>query len=170
MISPLIIRYRVHKNPYLSIKYLLSLVFNSFGNFDRFVADPQTYAGLLLRPSAIARNKNDDVLVADQGRKRIIVLNGFGAFQYEFGEGILNKPSGIDFDRFGNTWIIDAASSAIFCFAPGGRLLFSQNNMTAADGLDIRHPADLAILPGNKIAVSDTENNRLVIYRILFSE
>ena len=63
-----------------------------------------------------------NLLVADTGNNRIVVLNDAGEFLFEVGgaEAGLNAPEGVFVDAEGNLWIADTANGRVAMFAPDG--------------------------------------------------
>lgn len=145
-------------------------VFTSSFNFDRFVGDMETYSGLLLTPRAIAKDSDGRLIVSDEGRSSLYGFNSFGTYLFDFGKDILKKPSGLDHDQYGNIWVIDSEQPAILCFSHNGELLYSVGSFGKADHYSFNHPRDLTIMPGNRLAISDTGNDRILVYKILFLE
>ena len=88
----------------------------------------------------------------------------------DFGRDVLEKPSGISLDRFENIWVIDAGLSMIFCFDREGELIYSEGGPGRDGPYSFRNPQDLTVLPGDMIAISDTGNDRVLIYKILYPE
>jgi DNA-binding beta-propeller fold protein YncE len=145
-------------------------VFVNLYKFDRFVADVETYSGLLLGPRAVARAQEGRVLVSDDRKSLIFSFDAFGIYLFDFGRDILERPSGISLDRFGSIWVIDARLSMIFCFDREGELIYSEGSPGREGPYSFRNPQDLTVLPGDMIAISDTGNDRVLIYKILYPE
>ena len=145
-------------------------VFNVSNAFDHFVGDKETYSGLLLMPRDIAKGARSRMVVSDEGKARVFGFDSFGIYLFDFGKDILSKPSGVDLDPDGNIWVTDIGLSAAFCFAPSGDLLFSTANQgsTIVPGFD--HPRDIAVISGGRLAISDTGNDRILIYKIIYAE
>lgn len=143
-------------------------VFNNYDNFDRFIGDEGNYTGLFLEPRAVVFGPSEKVAVTDTRTSKICLFDIFGLYRDEFGDNILIHPSGAAFDRYGNLWVADAGLSAVLCFDAFNRLLFRQESIGDSE-YDFDAVSDLAILPDDKIAVCDTGNNRILIYKILLN-
>ncbi len=145
-------------------------LFNNFGGFERFVADAETYSGLILAPAAVVRGERDRVMVSDVERSQIFIFDSYGSLISDFGKDILSEPTGLAYDENGHIWVVDAAQSVVSCFNPAGKLIFSEGRFGYHNDYEYNRPHDLAVLPGGKIAVSDTGNNRILIYKVLYSQ
>jgi streptogramin lyase len=145
-------------------------VFDNLMTFDRYMGDIDSYSGLLLTPQAIADESGGNIIVADPGRSRLVRFDVYGIYLAEFGEGNLDKPSGIDVDSFGNIWVIDAGLSAVICFSSDGKKIFSVGSPCGEGDYCFSQPRDLTVLPGNRLGISDTGHDRLLIYRVLYPE
>jgi DNA-binding beta-propeller fold protein YncE len=145
-------------------------VFNDFGNFDHFVGDVLSYSGLLSKPQDLARDKFGDFAVLDAGNLKIVVFSNSGVFRYEFDSDILAYPSALDIDKYGNFWIVDRNPASVLCFNKKGDLLFSIGTFGREGDYSFNQPHDLALLQKDRIVISDTGNDRLLIYRILYPQ
>ena len=145
-------------------------VFNSNDEFDRFVGDVETYSGLLLTPGAAATGRKGQLLVSDEGRGQVYVFDSFGIHLFNFGYDVFKRPAGLKVDRYGNIWVADAGLSTIYCFDREGLLIYSIGEYGTVGQYELNKPGDVALLPGDRIAVSDTGNNRVMIYKIIYPE
>ncbi len=144
------------------------MVFNNYGNFDRFIGDVRSYAGAMTTPQAISRSKSGFVYVSDIKKSELIVFDEFGILETSFGIDQTRKPGGIDFDRFGNIWIVDSELPGVLCFDRDYYLSLSQGSYGSEGDYAFRQPFDITILPDDHLAVSDTGNDRILIYKILY--
>lgn len=145
-------------------------VFDSNTEFDRFVGDVRTYSGLLLTPGAAARGLKGRILVSDEGKGRVYVFDSFGIYLFDFGYDVFKRPAGLKVDRYGNIWVVDSKLSSVFCFDRDGILLYSVGEYGTTGEYELNQPGDVALLPGDRIAVSDTGNDRIMIYKIIYPE
>lgn len=142
-------------------------VFNTFNVFDRYIGDDDSYTDLFLKPSAIEFDNWGNGYVSDYEMAIVYVFDNFGTLKREFGQEYLLNPTGISFDRKGRIWICDSGIPAIVCFDNNGRQLFIQEDLGSPE-YTFKEPGDLTVLPGDKIAVCDTGNNRVLIYKVLY--
>jgi len=145
-------------------------VFTAAGNFVKFFGDVDSYAGMLLTPSCVGRNREGDIVVGDVGNSKLLMFDSQGTYVFDIGRDVLSRPTGVDFDRFGNIWVVDSKLAALFCFGPRGRLLFSTQDPGTGGPYAFGKPIDLAMLPKDRIVVSDAGQNKLLVYKILYQK
>ena len=145
-------------------------VFNSVGNFDRFIGGVESSTGYLLTPGGMTRDARGNVFVCDAGNGLVKKFDRFGVYDTEFGGDLLKKPSGIDIDRFGHLWVVDAGVPGIFCFEERGGLVWSSQDIAAVGNIELKQPRDLTVVSDSLLVVSDTGRDRLVIYKILYPD
>jgi streptogramin lyase len=145
-------------------------VFNSVGNFDRFIGGVESSTGYLLNPGGMARDLQGNVLVCDPGNGVVKKFDRYGVYDMEIGGDLLRKPSGIDIDRFGHLWVVDAGVPGIFCFEPHGRLIWSSQDIAAVGHVELKQPRDLTVVADSLLVVSDSGRDCLVIYKILYPD
>jgi sugar lactone lactonase YvrE len=123
-----------------------------------------------LGPGGLRRDRRGYIYICDAGNGVVKIFNRSGIIEKSIGENILKKPSGLDFDTRGNIWIADAGLKGIVGLSPSGQLL----NMSAGDGQndDYRFgaPFDLTITFENILIVSDSGRDRILIYKIIYSD
>ena len=145
-------------------------VFGGNTEFNRFVGDVDSYAGLLLTPNAAAKGGKGRLLVSDEGKGRVYVFDGFGLYLFDFGYDVFKHPAGLKTDRTGHIWVADSRQSTLYCFDINGNLLYSLGTYGTAGEYSFNKPRDVAVLTGDRVAVSDTGNDRVMIYKILYQE
>ena len=128
---------------------------------------PATKA-FLLNPAGMTSDRQDRTLVCDKGNKIIKIYDSFGIFLDEFGNRFLKSPSGISIDNKGNIWVLDSKQPGLFCFDPEGYLIYSTESLDYTKNYDFKNPTDLTITPDNKLIISDSGNDRLVVFQILY--
>jgi sugar lactone lactonase YvrE len=145
-------------------------IFNTNGVFDRFVGGAESSFESILNPGGLRRDRRGYIYICDAGNGVVKIFNRSGIIEKSIGENILKKPSGLDFDTRGNIWIADAGLKGIVGLSPSGQLL----NMSAGDGQndDYRFgaPFDLTITFENILIVSDSGRDRILIYKIIYSD
>ena len=88
------------------------------------ISGEEQACGAFSSPQDIFRNPaTGNLLVADTGNDRVVVLNGAGEFLLEIGseEAGLNAPEGVFVDAEGNVWVADTGNERVAVFAPDGR-------------------------------------------------
>ncbi len=146
-------------------------IFENYSSFNHFVGDSvEAYFSPLLTPSAIAVDGQGNIYVTDPGNSNIAFFDDYEDYLGEFGNVELKNPSGIDIDAVGNIWVVDSDLPAIICIGASGRVLL--NRGTSGDDTDFgfNQPFDLAVLDSGYLAVSDSGNDRLLVYKIVYSE
>ncbi|MFH2036599.1 MAG: NHL repeat-containing protein [Candidatus Zixiibacteriota bacterium] len=143
-------------------------IFNHLNQFDRFIGTEDSYANLFRRPTAICKGKGTNIVVADSENGKIFVFDNSGILRNEFGDDYLYRPTGIACDNKNRIWVVDSEFPGIFCFSYDGQMLFSEGQQGADSDYSFNTPTDITILPEDKIMISDTGNDRLLVYKILY--
>lgn len=94
-----------------------------------------------------------------------------GAFETTFGHlgdaaGEMPRIKGIAVDRAGHTWVSDAYLDTVSLYTSSGELLMSLGGTGAEPGR-FSFPAGIASHPDGRVAVVDSLNQRVQIFRIL---
>jgi sugar lactone lactonase YvrE len=115
---------------------------------------------------------------ADSSVDPILEFDPSGELIRNFGAGKFVFPHGIEFDRDGNLWIVDAGvvdgvkGSQIFKYSPDGRVLLALGKPgirgdNASRDL-FNEPSDLAVAPNGDLYVADghinTQSNRRIVH------
>jgi len=125
-----------------------------WGNIDEFTT--------FVSPVGIAVTATGEVLVADAGLGRVIRLNGNGDGRGSFGQGVLNRPTGLARDpETGTIFVADTAEHNIKVFDNNGKLLRTLGGPGRGPG-QFNSPTHLAFNEG-ALYVSDTLNARVQI-------
>ena len=115
---------------------------------------------------------------ADSNVEPILEFSASGQLLRSFGAGKFVFPHGIEFDRDGNLWIIDAGvvdgvkGSQIFKYSPDGRVLLALGKPgvrgTNSSPNLFNEPSDLAIAPNGDLYIADghinTASNRRIVH------
>lgn len=115
---------------------------------------------------------------ADSTLDPILQFDPSGKLLRSFGAGKFVFPHGIEFDRDGNVWIIDAGvvegvkGSQIFKYSPDGRVLLELGKPGVRGTNSSRdlfnEPSDLAIAPNGDLYIADghinTASNRRIVH------
>ncbi len=143
-----------------------------------------TAPGELNLPGGIAIDAQDRILIADTGNHRIqrctedppnLVCETFGSLGSTVGQ--FDTPTGIDVDGFGRIWIADTNNHRVQvcdpdfqCTAFGSFGDFdpfsdtAQGDASEGPGL-FNLPHDVAVHPSGRVAVVDTANHRIQLFR-----
>ncbi len=63
---------------------------------------------------------------------------------------------------------MDSELPGIYCFSYDGEMLYSEGRRGSESDYSYSSPTDIAVLSDDKIIISDTGNDRLLVYKILF--
>jgi len=116
-------------------------------------------------PAAIILDRDENLVVSDEGLHRITVLNTQGEFLAKWGEpgegpGQLNRPSGIAFDREGNLYISDTMNHRIQKFTRDGTPLVAWGRQGHGVG-ELDMPWGIAVDEVGDVYVADWRNDRV---------
>ncbi len=145
-------------------------VFNNVGNFDHFIGGVENSTGYLLQPQGVCLDKDKDILVSDAVNRHVEMFDATGFYDGKIGDRILKKPQGLEADGNGFVWVADAALDGVYCFDYKGNQIFAADRDSSPEGFDFLHPFDIAVLPNDKLAVSDSGNNRVLVFKIIRSQ
>lgn len=141
-------------------------VFSNVGNFDRFVGDFGYSGGQVISPEAIRIAPADEFLVCDGGNGRLVFYDEYGNFEREMIDNYLEYP--ISAAPSGNRWwVVDGSTGRIILVSDRGEVLFEIIGQPMGTSRPLVHPSDIAVLPGNRLAIADTGNNRILICKIV---
>ncbi len=116
--------------------------------------------------NSCANSTLDPILQFDPSGK---LIRSFGAGKFVF-------PHGIEFDKDGNVWIVDAGvvdgvkGNQIIKYAPDGRILLElgKPGVRGTGPGEFNEPSDLAIAPNGDLYVADghinTQSNRRIVH------
>jgi DNA-binding beta-propeller fold protein YncE len=116
-------------------------------------------------PAAIILDRDENLVVSDEGLHRITILNTQGEFLAKWGEpgegpGQLNRPSGIAFDRAGNLYISDTLNHRIQKFTRDGTPLVAWGRQGHGVG-ELDMPWGIAVDEVGDVYVADWRNDRV---------
>jgi DNA-binding beta-propeller fold protein YncE len=131
-----------------------------------------------LQPKAVAFDPADPthVLVADTNNNRIVELvapNGITSgnqVDWDRSRKFFKKPSGIARDLAGRTFVADSMANRFVILDPAANWGTTSTNsgilgtITQAFGLNLNKPEQVAIGPDGRIYLSDTYNDRILVY------
>jgi tetratricopeptide (TPR) repeat protein/DNA-binding beta-propeller fold protein YncE len=144
-------------------------VFNREGVF--LAAFSKDAAGRPLgAPTALAQDRRGNLYVLCRERKVIVVLAQNGRVIGEIGGGL---PEGDAFDRpvdlavlENELLVLDAGKKTVYVFGLDGRLIQTFGAKGVGKG-DFKDPVSIAALDDGRVMISDPENRRVQVLRIL---
>lgn len=112
-------------------------------------------------PIGVAINNNNEVFVSDSTLGFVVKLSQEGKPLAKLGEKLLQRPTGLAFDRQNNNlYVADAALHKVFVFSDKGELAFQIGGRKGDQTGLFNSPTYLAIA-NQKLHVSDTLNARI---------
>ncbi len=143
-------------------------VFNNIGDFDKFVGDFGYSGQQLDTPMKIITDYRNQFIVCDAGNSRLVIYDEYGNFindvdngEFVFPVAASTVPDGI--------WVIDGTTGYLFFLNKKYETVFSVGSIIPGSNKKLKEPSDIVILPDNKIVISDTGNNRLLVCRIIYN-
>jgi len=117
--------------------------------------------------SSVAVDRRGLVYILQRGPKAdpVIVVDRQGRIVRSWGRGLYKIPHSIRIDGDGNVWTVDAGSSAVHKFAPGGKHLLEiqVGGLPAAPRSEFCGTTDIAFAPGGRIFISDGYANARIL-------
>lgn len=145
------------------------VVFDNLGKFDRFAGDFGQSGGPLLRPEKIIIDDYGRILVCDAGNGRLMVYDEYGNFLHRIHVDGLEYPQAVATDG-ADLWLLDGHTGVLFYLDRGGHPLFRVGPAIAGSDKLLKQPSDIILLDDNRLLISDSGNNRLLLCRIIRDE
>jgi DNA-binding beta-propeller fold protein YncE len=143
-------------------------ILNNVWQYERSIGGVESTIGMLLNPCGMTDYSEKGTLVCDAGNSVVKVFDNIGILRDRIGYGDLEYPSGVTADQKNNIWVIDRDLSRLFCYGQSGKLIFSIGEYGKEGAYSFYQPLDITILPDNRLALSDSGNDRVLIYNILY--
>ena len=129
---------------------------------------PGTAEGQLDRPSGMAFDRHDDLLVVDSRNNRVQKFTKDGRYLAGWGgagvgEGEFDRPWGICVDRDGYVYVADWGNHRVQKFSQDGEFVMSFGSHPDSGG-DLENPSDVAVDSDGDVYVTDWGNKRVQIY------
>jgi DNA-binding beta-propeller fold protein YncE len=145
-------------------------IFKGYKDFAGFIGGVEASSGYIFNPAGMRKDQRGNVYACDAGKGVIKEFDKFGIFLSNLGSGILEEPFGLDFDTGGNIWVVDAGLPGILCFGPDGSLLYSSVDDPAAAEWNLRNPRDIGYIPDDYLVVTNSGDDRLIVFKIVYSD
>ncbi len=123
----------------------------------------------LHKPISVATSTGGKLYAVEQGRRTVRVFNtdstGLSFIDDEEGKKLFYQPVSIDVDRNDNVYVLDA-KIGVFVFDPESHLIshFASGGDLSGQFLS---PTEIRIGPDEQIYISDSEHNRITIFRLI---
>ena len=142
------------------------VAYTAAGAFDRFIADFGYQGGQLSGPEDITVSRRGHFFVADPGNRRIVTYDQYGNHirtirNEAMGLPVASAPDG------SMIWILDSRDGVLYYCDRNGDILFSAGPVLAGDSRPLSKPSDVALLSDERLLISDTGSNRLVLCKII---
>lgn len=142
-------------------------ILDNTGQFDSYVGDFGYAGGELMRPEKIVADKHDGFWVCDAGNGRLAHYDGYGNFLAQIKDEMIEYPISVALATNGK-WVLDGGTGRVVFFDNANRRQFVTGPMIVGSNLPLKKPSDIIILPDNRLLISDTGNNRLLVCRIFY--
>jgi DNA-binding beta-propeller fold protein YncE len=114
--------------------------------------------------SAVAVNRQGEILCFHRGPRPILVFDSSGKFLRSWGDDVINMAHGLRIDRDNNVWVTDIGIHRVFKFDPQGKLLLALGTGQPGTGNDqFNKPTDVAFGPDGEFYISDGYGNTRVL-------
>ncbi|MFO7609437.1 MAG: NHL repeat-containing protein [Candidatus Krumholzibacteriia bacterium] len=148
------------------------LILDSFLDLTMRVGGPGAGSDQLRDPSGLAFLPDGSFVVADRANRRLAVYGRLGFFERTVGgEFVIDNPfvapQGLACDRVGNLFVADQGSGEVHVLDRRLRLLFSAGPDFGLQAMP-RVPVDVAVGPGDLLAVTDRGRQAVLVYRIVY--
>ncbi|XP_013419853.1 tripartite motif-containing protein 2 [Lingula anatina] len=137
------------------------LIFNKKGDIT------STFRGIK-RPGTIAIGQDDDIMVCDQERNCVLVLNRHASFKHQIGfegkgKGQFKSPSGVCTDRHGNIIVGDGRNNRLQVFKYDGTFV----SCIESTGDKLHQPLGISTTDDGHVLVADKLNHCIKKYKYM---
>ncbi len=148
------------------------LLLDSFLNLTMRLGDPGSLRDQFQDPMGLVFRVDGSFLVSDQGNRRLDLYGRLGFFEDSFGgvyevDNPFVAPAGLDHDRFGNVFVADPGNGRIHVLDPDLTLRLDAGPQFSLQGTPLT-PVDVAVGPGDLLAVTDVARVAVLVYRIVY--
>ncbi|MHA1989327.1 MAG: WD40 domain-containing protein [Candidatus Hodarchaeales archaeon] len=116
-------------------------------------------SGLFFDPISISVNTSGIIFVTDSGNDRIQLFDKYGNLLAIWNNLGLDQPSGIAINSSGYVFVGDSGNHQIVVLSPEGKIVDKWGHDSLGSSLP-----DLVILKNEKLAISDLDNKRILIF------
>ncbi len=142
-------------------------IWNNVGQFDRFIGDFGYSGGALNSPEKIIAVTKDTFVVCDAGNHRLVFYDSYGNYARKIESSDLEYPMAVASDNKGRLWVIDQQTGRLSMYSENGARLFEDGPQLVGTSTGLSRPSDIVVLPGDRLLIADSGNNRLLECRII---
>ncbi len=148
------------------------LLLDAFLNLQMRIGAPGTLDDQFIDPSGITFLPDGGFVVSDRGNRRLCRYGRLGFFEATVGgdfevDNPFILPQGVMADKFGNLFVADQGNGKIHILDRRLRPLTSIGDDFRLRGTPIA-PVDVAVGPGDVLAVTDRARSAILVYRIIY--
>lgn len=144
-------------------------VFDNVGSFDRFLGDFGYAGGQLDSPEKIVRDRGGSFFICDAGNQRLVMYDRYGNFDDEIELPDIEYPGAIDVEGR-RIWVLDTHSGTVSCLNRRGEILLTVGPTLTGDDKALKRPSDILTVPPERLIISDSGNNRIIVCRIVYED
>jgi hypothetical protein len=67
-------------------------------------------------------------------------------------------------------WVLDSRGGRVLCLDLNGNAYFETGPIIPGNSVALKRPSDLIVLPPDRLLISDSGNNRILVCRIVFED
>jgi len=124
---------------------------------------PGTGNGQFDSPGGTATDHMGNILIADKGNGRLVILSAEGICQRTVALGSDATPAGVAVDSNRNIWITDSGKACVQVFSESGQLRTTFGKSGKGDG-EFNSPKGIAIDGDDNVYLADCNNHRLQVF------
>lgn len=145
------------------------IVYNNVGQYDRLIGDYGYDGDRLTTPEKIFVTVDKKFLVADAGAQRLVIYDQYGNFDREIKMPYAGYPIAAVVKE-NIYWVIDHYAGVIYGVSKEGELIAKSPAILPGDTTPLTNPTDLLVLENGKLLIADSQNNRLIVVKIILNE
>ena len=143
------------------------VVFDRTAKFDRYVGDFGYSGGQLSDPTKLLIDEGGDIIACDAGNHRLVLYDEYGNYLGSIRHNNITSPVAAAQHRE-RLWVIDGESGTLYNIDFDGNLVFSSGPLLPGSDLALKYPSDIITLSGDRLLISDSGNNRLVLCKAIY--